>query len=159
MRNGFLTHLEHMEGGPPDVLIHAAGNTHTHGCSEDTFERRFAALGYTHFQLLVAGTAHRICGVSVISKTPFLLQTTGAAQGVEQGRAMAVIVNGVTIVNLYEPIVCVASQSSSVSWIERRAQFDEAVKTRMASNLTSAAPDWRRRFQSGSRRATGLHSL
>jgi len=43
--------------------------------------------------------------------------------------------------------------------IERRAQCDKPVKTLMASNLFSAAPDWRRRFQSGSRRSTGIRSL
>jgi len=119
-RNGLLNLLKRMDGGPPHVLM--LQETRMHTSTEEVLERLFAPLGYRHFQML-PGVPHRQCGVAVFSKTPFLLQTAGATYGVEQGRALAVTVEGVTIVNLYAPIVCGTQQRM----LERRIQFDEAI--------------------------------
>ena len=120
LRKGFLTQLKRMEGGPPDVLL--LQETRAHISSESSLDKRFASLGYMHFQMIV-GIPHRLGGVAVFSKTPFLIQTRGTTQLVEQGRAMAVSVCGVTLVNIHAPIVCGLDHRL----VDRRNQFDAAV--------------------------------
>ena len=118
LQRGFLKQLRDMEGGPPDVLL--LQNTHAHMCLEDQFERLFSYLGYKHFTM-VAGAPHYQSGIAVASKTPFLLLSNGP--DVERGRALAIQVEGVTIVNIAAPIVC----GTQPYMIQRRAQFDNAL--------------------------------
>jgi exodeoxyribonuclease-3 len=118
LRKGFLDQLKTMKGGPPDVLL--LQETRAHMQDEAQFEKRFSILGYTHF-IMVAGAPHHQSGVAVVSKTPFLLLPNGP--GVERGRAIAIAVEGVTLVNIYAPIVC----SKQQLMIDRRVQFDNAV--------------------------------
>ena len=117
LRKGFLVQLKTMPGGPPDVLL--LQETRAHMCTEAQIEKVFAALGYNHF-LMVAGTPHYQSGVAVASKMPFIVLPNGS--GIERGRAMAITVEGVTIVNVYAPIVC----SSQQFMIQRRVNFDAA---------------------------------
>ena len=117
LRKGFLQQLQQMEGGAPDVLI--LQETRSHSCTEREFEKRFETLGYVHFKM-VEGAPHYQSGVAVVSKTPFSLLPN--APGIEPGRAIAVRMEGVTVVNVYVPIVCSVGQSM----VLRRQEFDAA---------------------------------
>jgi exonuclease III len=76
---------------------------------------------------MVAGAPHYQSGVAVASKTPFILLPNGL--DVEQGRAMAIRVEGTTLVDTYMPIVC----STQQHLIERREKFDGAVLSWLAT--------------------------
>ena len=119
---GLYDQLRAMPGGPPDVLL--LQETKVSQLDEPQIEKSLLELGYRHVKL-VASLKYHFGGVLVASKDPFTLLGTGPC---ELGRAMAVRVNGVTVVNLYAPNLWRREQRM----LDRRAVFDEAASAWIA---------------------------
>jgi exonuclease III len=120
-----------MRGGVPDVLF--LQETKVRQSDEPQLTKKLSTLGYRHVKL-VASQQHHFVGVLIASKYPFTLMHEGPA---ELGRAVAVRVEGVTLVNVYVPNLWRREQRM----LDRREVFDNTVLAVMDADTAGAMHD------------------